>query len=101
MQTIVRPPRSSFPRFLLGSGLALALAGPTAVQAQAGDLKRQIVGAWTLAEVVLEQGGKRLEPFGPDPRGFMSYDADGNFVSVLLRGDLPKVASNNRITPTP
>ena len=101
MQTIVRPPRSSFARFLLGSGLALALAGPTAVQAQAGDLKRQIVGAWTLAEVVLEQGGKRLEPFGPDPRGFMSYDADGNFVSVLLRGDPPKVASNNRITPTP
>ena len=101
MQSILRLLRGSFARFLLGAGLALALAGPAAVQAQAGDLKRQIVGAWTLAEVVLEQGGKRLEPFGPDPRGFMSYDADGNFVYVLLRGDLPKIASNNRTTPTP
>jgi hypothetical protein len=99
--TIVRPPRRTFARFLLAGGLALALAGTTAVQAQAGDLTRQIVGAWTLAEVVLEQGGKRLEPFGQDPRGFISYDVDGNFVYVLLRSDLPKIASNNSTTPRP
>ena len=78
------------------------IAGPCVVAAQgkASDLKQQMVGGWTLVNVVLEQGGNKTEPFGPNPKGFSSYDSAGNFANVLFRADLPKVASNNRMAPS-
>lgn len=83
--------------------VAIALAGPSSAWAQqkAGDLKKQILGGWTAVSVVSEQGGKKLEPFGAGPLGFMSFDQSGNFSLMTLRSDLPKIASNNRLTPTP
>lgn len=81
------------------AGLA-AVCGCAVAQTRAADVKQQIIGGWRVVNVVLEQGGNRREPYGPSPRGFISYDADGNYVSLVTRGDLPKVASNNRETPT-
>ena len=67
----------------------------------AQDLASQIVGAWTLVNVVLDQGGTKIEPLGPNPRGIATWDGEGNFTNILFRADLPKVASNNRLAPTP
>ncbi len=80
---------------------ALSAQSPAGAQSKATELKQQIVGDWTLAEVVLEQSGKRMQPFGPNPKGFMTYSTGGRFAYVLLRSDLPRIASNNRMETTP
>lgn len=63
-------------------------------------LKDRIVGTWFPVSQYVDQGGTKLEPFGPDPKGMVVYDASGRFVLVLQRASLPKFASNNRLTGT-
>jgi hypothetical protein len=48
----------------------------------------------------VDQDGKRLEPFGHDPKGIVVYQADGHFVLYLQKADLPRFASNNRLAGT-
>ena len=60
-----------------------------------------LVGAWTVVSVTVEGDGKRSEPLGPSPIGTQIYDSSGRFASMVMRSDLPKVASNNRATATP
>jgi hypothetical protein len=95
--------RDACARLVVVGLLGFTLTGTSLVAAQskAADLRQQIVGAWTLVNVVLEQGGTKSEPFGPNPKGIATWDANGNFIHVLFRADLPKVASNNRMAPTP
>ncbi|CAM3868970.1 lipocalin-like domain-containing protein [Roseateles saccharophilus] len=64
----------------------------------AASLRDQIVGRWEPVSQYVDQNGKRLEPFGAQPKGSVVYDASGHFVSVLQRGTLPRFASNNRAT---
>ena len=45
----------------------------------------------------VDQDGKRLEPFGPNPKGIVVYDSNGRFVLVLQRASLPRFASSNRM----
>jgi hypothetical protein len=69
--------------------------------AQAGRLTRdQFVGAWMLTGQWVEQDGKKIERFGSNPRGMTIFDPSGHFVSILLRGELPKFASGNAMTGT-
>jgi hypothetical protein len=82
-------------------GFTLTGTSFVAAQSKAADLRQQIIGAWTLVNVVLEQGGTKSEPFGPNPKGIATWDANGNFTNILFRADLPKVASNSRLAPTP
>jgi len=69
-------------------------------QAQSRSLKDEIVGTWSAVSQHVDQDGKRLEPFGPNPKGIVVYDSHGRFVLVLQRASLPKFASNNRLTGT-
>ena len=50
--------------------------------------------------VTYEQDGKKIEPYGPDVKGTEIYDANGRIATIVLRPDLPKAASNNRMTAT-
>jgi hypothetical protein len=80
--------------------LALALsAGATA--AQPASLKDAIVGTWNfvIAEVTAPDGKKSF-PFGETPRGILIFTADGHFGQIHVAGDVPKIASNNRLTGT-
>lgn len=77
--------------------LGMILSG--AACAQSG-LKEQIVGTWTPVSQYVDQDGKRLEPFGPDPKGIVVYDSNGRFVLVLQRASLPRFASSNRMAGT-
>src|SRR4030081_290636 len=82
--------------------LALALsAGATAAQ-PARSLKEQIVGTWhfVVAEVAAPDGKKSF-PFGETPKGILIFTADGRFAQIHVAGDVPKIASNNRMTGTP
>jgi hypothetical protein len=82
--------------------LALALpAGAAAAQPAAG-LKEQIVGSWNfvVAEVTAPDGNKSF-PFGETPKGILIFTADGRFAQIHVAGDVPRIASNNRLTGTP
>jgi Lipocalin-like domain len=63
-------------------------------------LQGQIIGTWVAVSQYVEQDGKRIEPFGADPKGMVVYDPNGRFILVLQRATLPKFASNNRMTGT-
>ncbi len=77
-------------------GLGLVLSANDASAQTAKDL----VGVWLTVSATVEQGDKKIEPFGPNPRGTQIYDASGRFATIVMRGDLPKVASNNIQTST-
>jgi len=85
-------------RILIAAALALALGGPAAAQK---GLKEQIVGTWefVVAEVMAPDGKKSF-PFGETPKGLLIFTADGRFSQIHVAGDVPKIASNNRLTGT-
>jgi Lipocalin-like domain len=66
-----------------------------------GTLAKQVVGAWTLTSLVLDQDGKKSEPYGSEPKGTAIFTSNGRTAVVITRADLPKFASNNRTTGTP
>ena len=68
--------------------LGLAFSVGTAVAQSAKDL----VGTWTPVSA---------EVFGPDPKGNLTFDANGRFSLQLLRADLKKIAANKRDMGTP
>ncbi|MDF2973290.1 MAG: hypothetical protein K0R61_3740 [Microvirga sp.] len=78
---------------LLGVTLA---AGPAAAQTA-----KDLVGTWTIATVMAEQGETQFEPYGSNPEGILMFDDNGRYSLVLLRPDLPRFASGNRTVGTP
>jgi hypothetical protein len=82
--------------------LALALSADAAAAQPATNLKDGIVGTWNfvVAEVTAPDGKKSF-PFGETPKGILIFTADGRFAQIHLAGDVPKIASNNRLTGTP
>lgn len=90
--------RKHFGRRLSIAFAATSVLFPFGAGGQA--LKDQIVGTWLPVSQYVDQDGKKVEPFGPDPKGMVVYDVNGRFVLVLQRAGLPKFASNNRMTGT-
>ena len=81
--------------------LALALSAGAAAAQPANSLKDQIVGSWNfvVAEVTAPDGKKSF-PFGETPKGILIFTADGRFAQIHVAADVPKIASNNRLTGT-
>jgi len=77
--------------------LGVALTAGNALAQTARDL----VGTWTLVSAINEQGGDKTDIYGPHPKGILTVDANGRYVLVIARADLPRVASNNRTMATP
>jgi hypothetical protein len=80
--------------------LAAMLIG-SAVGQSAKSAKEQFVGSWTLVSITAGEGAGQTLPYGPNPKGTMMVDANGRFSITVMRSDLPKLASNNRMTGTP
>ncbi len=78
----------------------MLVASPAAAQQK--SLRDQIVGTWNfvVAEVVAPDGKKSL-PFGETPSGILIFTAGGQFAQIHVASDVPKIASNNRLTGTP
>ncbi len=77
--------------------LGIAIPIPSAGAQTAKDL----VGSWTLeSDVSITSDGRKVQPFGPDPKGTAMFDSSGHFAIVVSRPDLPKFASNNRMQGT-
>jgi hypothetical protein len=73
------------------------LPGEKAVAQTANEL----AGTWTLVSSTLEKDGKTTDFYGPNPMGQVTFGADGRFLSLITRSDLPKFVSNNRVEGTP
>jgi hypothetical protein len=59
----------------------------------------RLVGTWTYESIVVERtDGTRVAPFGPDPKGFITLSADGRYSLQLIRPDVPKIASKDRLS---
>jgi hypothetical protein len=87
--------------FLVAATALLVGACGSMAEQKSSTLQDQLVGTtWTLVSVYNEQGGKRSEPFGPNPRGIFVLDREGRFVQFFLRAGLPKFASDNRAVGT-
>jgi hypothetical protein len=82
--------------------LTLVLLAGAAVAQPAAGLKDEIVGTWdfVVAEVTTADGKKSF-PFGETPKGILIFTADGRFAQIHVAADVPKIASNNRLTGTP
>ena len=80
----------------------LVQASAMAVAQQTDPLKKQIIGTWnfTVAEVKAPDG-KISYLFGEKPKGILVFTPDGHFTQIHVAGDVPKIASNNRLTGTP
>jgi hypothetical protein len=89
-------------RTIAAAMLALAVSAGTASAQPAKSLKDQIVGSWdfVVAEVTAPDGKKSF-PFGETPKGILIFTADGHFAQIHVAGDVPRIASNNRLTGTP
>ena len=75
---------------------------PGSAVSQQKSLKDQLVGTWTIVsqENTLPNGSK-VQAFGTNPKGVNIYDANGRLYQIYAHTDLPKIASNNRLNPTP
>jgi hypothetical protein len=76
------------------------MSGSTVGQSMKSD-KELLVGSWTLISLTVGEGANQTLPYGPNPKGTMMVDANGRFSITVVRSDVPKVASNNRMTATP
>jgi len=80
---------------LVGAAFAASAASAAGNQ-KTGKLQQQLVGTWTMVSDTVDQGGTKVEPFGPSPKGQMLLTSSGHFSIVLTRPDVPKFASNSR-----
>ena len=85
-------------RTIRATAIALALFAGAASAQTVQDL----AGTWALVSVeTLNADGTRSPVFGPNAKGQLILNTSGQFSQILMRGDLPKFASNNRLTGTP
>src|ERR1700710_1044716 len=89
-------------RTIAAALLGLALPVGAAAAQPATSLKDGIVGTWdfVVAEVTAPDGKKSF-PFGETPKGILIFTADGRFAQIHVASDMPRIASNNRLTGTP
>ena len=80
---------------MLGAALAAVV-----LPAGAQTLKEQVVGTWELVSLVVHQGDKKVELFGPNPRGIQMMTEDGHFTNIITREGLPLYAGANRMKGT-
>ena len=90
-----------YQRNILNFG-AMAAFGLTLMPGSAfSQTAKDLVGTWKPVSVtVTSPDGRKSEPFGSNSNSILTFDANGRFVLVNTRPDLPKFASNNRMQGT-
>jgi hypothetical protein len=81
--------------------MALVL-GAEYAPAQQKSLKEQVTGAWTLVSMdQTDESGKKVQIFGPNPKGTQIMDPTGQWVQIIWNPDVAKFKVNNRQQGTP
>ena len=92
--------------FALPSGSAIGQSATVALPSsraigQSGVSQDRLVGTWRYESIVVERtDGTKVAPFGPDPKGFITLSADGRYSLQLIRPDIPKITSKDRLSGT-
>lgn len=88
--------------FTLSATVALGLALlPHHAVGQQASLKDQLVGTWHLvSQAQTLQDGSARNLYGVNPKGVNIFTADGQFVLLFMRDDLPKIAAGDRVKVT-
>jgi len=75
------------------TALGLAVLPGSAV-AQQKSLKEQIVGTWLFVSGLdVHPDGRKVDRWGPNPKGSFMFDGNGRFAQFITRSDLPKFAA--------
>lgn len=83
------------------TALLIAAFAAVSVPAHAESLKDRLVGTWELVSLTVNQEDRKVELFGPTPRGIQIMTEDGHFVNFITRESLPLYAGANRMQGTP
>ncbi len=69
--------------------------------AASAQTPEQLAGVWTVVKIEsIAPDGKRTPAFGDNPLTQLILTASGHFSQFFMRSDVPKFASNNRLTGT-
>src|SRR5262245_25622245 len=82
------------------AALGIALMTSATVGQPAKSDKERFIGTWTLVSLTSGEGVNQTLPYGPNPQGTMMVDPNGRFSITVVRSDLLKFASNNRMSGT-
>jgi hypothetical protein len=87
---------------IVALGLCAAFVAGTAAAQEMKEktIRDQLIGAWSVVSVVVDNDGKKTEPFGSAPKGMFIFTADGHFATGIIGSERQKFASNNRATGT-
>lgn len=86
----------------IAGGLVLSACAAPAAAPPAQTLKQKLVGVWNYAATYnVTADGKRFDPQGGHGTGQFVLDPGGRFSWILIRNDIPRVKSNNRLNATP
>jgi Lipocalin-like domain len=76
---------------MMALGLALLPGGAVAQQK---PLKEQLVGTWLfVSSTDTQKDGTKLDRWGPNAKGMLTFDANGRYALAINRAGLPKFAS--------
>jgi hypothetical protein len=78
-----------------------AVVGLTAVgmsegwaQQKGQSLKKGLIGSWTLVSANnAQKDGAKVDRWGANPKGSLMFDANGRYIFVISRSDIPKFAA--------
>ena len=86
--------------FMLAAGVLLFGPSTAFAQQQTTPQLSPLVGHWQLTSLTLEQGGKSVDMYGPNPQGLFIFDESGRYSIIIERRDVPNFASGNKATGT-
>jgi hypothetical protein len=84
--------------------LAIALGAAALASGVAGQQRQgnEVAGAWVIVSSdTVRPDGSRSPTFDRSPKGILILDASGHYALELMRAELPKFSSNNRVEGTP
>ena len=85
---------------LFATALISVPAIPDIAIAQGKSLKDQLVGTWIYVSSTAKRADGSSVP-RPQLQGALTYTPDGHFHFITVPVDLPKIASGDRLKPTP
>ena len=85
-----------FPAQIMLALLLVPLTGDAIAQSA-----KDLVGTWTFVSAVnTRPDGSKFDPWGGKAEGLQMFDSAGHFSWQVIRYDIPKLASNNRLQGT-
>jgi hypothetical protein len=89
--------RSRQGRFCLVLIACAAIVSLPSAFAQTPSSPPTLVGTWkvVLVDNILPDGS-RIQLYGPNPEGILTFDASGNYALQIMRADRPKFAANDK-----